>query len=97
LKSFGFNEQEIAVEIPKPLQLADVAVRVLWPPYDPLTRQIMKHSGTDADKDRPNGTETTERLSTLPDTAESGQLERSEVCLHVCVRVRMYVCICTYI
>ena len=81
------------MEIPKPLQLADVAVRVLWPPYDPLTRQIMKHSGTDADKDRLDGTETTERLSTLPDTAESGQLERSEVCLYVCVCVCVCVCV----
>ena len=74
------------MEIPKPLQLADVAVRVLWPPYDPLTRQIMKHSGTNVDKDRPDGVETAERLSTLPpDTAESMQLENSEVCMYVCM------------
>ena len=84
LKSFGFNEQEIAVEIPKPLQLADVAVRVMWPPYDPLTRQVKRLSGNGADKHGPDGVDIAERLSTVADTTvESVQLENNEV--HTCV------------
>ena len=79
LKSFGFNEQEITVEIPKPLQLADVAVRVMWPPYDPLTRQVERQSGNDADKRGPDGVDIAEKLSTIGDTVDSVQLENNEV------------------
>ena len=85
LKSFGFNEQEIAVEIPKPLQLADVAVRVMWPPYDPLTRQVERVSVNDADKHGPDEVDTAERLSTVADTVESVQLENNEVLMCVCI------------
>lgn len=80
LKSFGFNEQEITVEIPKPLLLGDVAVRVMWPPYDPLTPQVEKRSGDDGDKSRPD----TEKLSTVADNTESVQLENNEVHVSVC-------------
>lgn len=78
LKSFGFNEQEIAVEIPKPLLLGDVAVRVMWPPYDPLTRQVTKRSGDDGNKAESNGA-TEDKSSTVADNAESVQLENNEV------------------
>lgn len=72
------------MEIPKPLQLADVAVRVMWPPYDPLTRQVERLSGNDADKRVPDGVDTAERSSTVADIVESVQLENNEVLTYVC-------------
>ena len=72
------------MEIPKPLQLADVAVRVMWPPYDPLTRQAERLSDS-ADKRAPDGVDTAEKLSTIADTVESAQLENNEVCTYVTV------------
>ena len=66
------------MEIPKPLSLADVAVRVMWPPYDPLTLQVERRSGGDADITGPDG-DTAEKLSTVADNTESIQLENNEV------------------
>jgi len=67
----------VAIEIPKPLLLADVAVRAIWPPYDPLTRQIERRTGEDGDKNGPE--DTAEKTSTIADLAESVQLENNEV------------------
>ena len=86
MKSFGFNEQEISVEIPKPLSLADVAVRVMWPPYDPLTQQVVRRSGGDGDQTGPDG-DTAEKLSTVADNAESVQPENNEVHKYMAIHV----------
>lgn len=58
--------------------LADVAVRVMWPPYDLLTKQVTKRTGDDGDKSGPVG-DTAEKMSVVTDAAESVQLENNEV------------------
>lgn len=85
MKSFGFNEQEITVEIPKPLLLADVAVRVMWPPYDPLTQPVDRRASDGGDKSATEVDTTAERLSTVADATESVQLENNEV-LKLCIQ-----------
>lgn len=69
------------MEIPKPLLLADVAVRVIWPPYDPLTRLVEKRVGGDDDGGNGSGPDeaATERLSTTADPTENIQPENNEV------------------
>lgn len=39
LKNFGFKERSFVLELPKPLLLQDVALRLLYPPYDTLSPQ----------------------------------------------------------
>jgi len=97
LKSFSFNEQDLTIEIPKPLQLADVAVRVVWPP---LTHQLEKETVIDvASNDDTPGQEgdnidVAEKSSTTVepvDNAESSD-KTTEVC--VCLFVSVSVCWC---
>ena len=93
LKSFSFNEQDLTIEIPKPLQLADVAVRVVWPP---LTQQLDKETvidaGSDGDTPKQEGdnTDTMEKSSTAVEPVENAESndQPTEVC--VCV----FVCVC---
>ena len=54
-----------------------MAVRVMWPPYDPLTQQTERRTGPDDNKSGPE--DTTEKLSTTADPTKSVQLERNEV------------------
>lgn len=45
LKSFSFKEYfELTLEIPKPLLLADIAVRVFQMDFDPLSPQCRTYS-----------------------------------------------------
>ena len=43
LKNFSFKEHSFVLELPKPLLLADVAVRLLLPPFDPLSPSCHTH------------------------------------------------------
>jgi len=92
LKSFSFNEQGLTIEIPKPLQLADVAVRVVWPP---LTHQLEKETVIDvASNDDTPGQEgdnigVAEKSSTTVepvDNAESSD-KTTEVCVFLFISV----------
>jgi len=95
LKSFSFNEQDLTIEIPKPLQLADVAVRVVWPP---LTQQLDKETVIDAANNgntpgqEGDNNDKVEKSSTTVEPVDND--ENNEQLAEVCVCVFVSVCVC---
>ena len=96
VKSFTFKEREVTVEIPKPLLLADIIVRLQMTKNDVYTPLI--RTGKSASRPpskttaEPEGVGEEQRGEELATAAKDEKVVC--VCVRACVRACVCVCVC---